>query len=82
VEAAVVGVPDDVMGEKVGAVIVAADDFDAELLLAHLEDHLADFKIPQYLHLSERPLPRNPGGKLLKRDLRTTSTWQGPLWGR
>lgn len=82
VEAAVVGVPDDVMGEKVGAVIVADDDFDAEQLLAHLADHLADFKIPQFLHLSERPLPRNPGGKLLKRDLRSTSTWRGPLWGR
>ncbi|MEB3371491.1 class I adenylate-forming enzyme family protein [Saccharopolyspora mangrovi] len=82
VEAAVVGVPDDVMGEKVGAVIVADEEFDTEQLLGHLAEQLADFKIPQFLHLSDRPLPRNPGGKLLKRDLRNTSTWRGPLWGR
>lgn len=82
VEAAVVGVPDDVMGEKVGAVIVADEAFESGRLLAHLKDHLADFKIPQFLQLREQPLPRNPGGKLLKRELRGTSDWQGPLWGR
>ncbi|MDI2029481.1 AMP-binding protein [Saccharopolyspora sp. TS4A08] len=82
VEAAVVGVPDDVMGEKVGAVIVADESFDAAQLPARLADRLADFKIPQFVHLSDQPLPRNPGGKLLKRDLRGTTDWQGPLWGR
>ncbi|RRO18926.1 long-chain fatty acid--CoA ligase [Saccharopolyspora rhizosphaerae] len=82
VEAAVVGVPDDVMGEKVGAVVVADESFDTDALLAHLKQQLADFKIPQFLRLSDQPLPRNPGGKLLKRDLRGTSGWHGPLWGR
>lgn len=79
VEAAVVGVPDDVMGEKVGAVVVAAPgaELDAERVVAHLRGRLADFKIPQFLVLSAAPLPRNPGGKLLKRRLREDTDWGG-----
>jgi hypothetical protein len=34
-------------------------------------DYLADFKIPQYVAVSATPPPRNPGGKLLERRLRT-----------
>jgi long-chain acyl-CoA synthetase len=84
VEAAVVGVPDEVMGEKVGAVVVPAPgaDLDADAVLGHLRGRLADFKIPQYVDVRPTPLPRNPGGKILKRQLREGTDWGGPVHGR
>jgi acyl-CoA synthetase (AMP-forming)/AMP-acid ligase II len=82
-DAAVVGVPDDVMGEKVGAVLVAAGgELDVPAVLAYLDTQLADFKVPQYVAVSREPLPRNPGGKLLKRTLRDTTGWGAPVRGR
>jgi acyl-CoA synthetase (AMP-forming)/AMP-acid ligase II len=80
-EAAVVGVPDDVLGEKVGAVIVPlpGQPFAVEAVLAHLAERLADFKVPQYVALRADPLPRNPGGKILKRHLRDGTEWGSPL---
>ncbi|HZE65346.1 MAG TPA: AMP-binding protein [Sporichthyaceae bacterium] len=83
-EAAVVGVPDAVMGEKVGVVVVpsAPGAFDAEVMFAHLDGRLADFKIPQYVAISETPLPRNPGGKVLKRQLRESTAWGLPVRGK
>ena len=59
-EVAVVGVPDTMMGEKVGAVIVPLPgaEFDAESVLAHAREQLADFKVPQYLATRGEPLPR------------------------
>jgi acyl-CoA synthetase (AMP-forming)/AMP-acid ligase II len=79
-EAAVVGVPDTLMGEKVGVVVVptAPGAFDIEALFAYLNGRIADFKIPQYVAISATPLPRNPGGKVLKRDLRESTDW-GPV---
>jgi long-chain acyl-CoA synthetase len=76
-EAAVVAVPDEMMGEKVGAVIVplAGSEFDVEAVLAHTRAQLADFKVPQYVALREEPLPRNPGGKVLKAQLREQTSW-------
>jgi long-chain acyl-CoA synthetase len=71
-ECAVVGVPDQMMGEKVGAVIVPAPghQFDVEVVLARAREQLADFKVPQYISVRGEPLPRNPGGKVLKAHLR------------
>lgn len=80
-EAAVVGVPDDVMGEKVGAVLVGRG-IDVDAVLAHLSSRLADFKLPQYVVVSDEPLPRNPGGKLLKRTVRERTAWGRPVRGR
>jgi acyl-CoA synthetase (AMP-forming)/AMP-acid ligase II len=79
-EAAVVGVADDLMGEKVGVVVVptAPGAFDPAAMFAHLEGRLAEFKIPQYVAISGTPLPRNPGGKVLKRQLRERTEW-GPI---
>ena len=76
-EAAVLGVPDEVMGEKVGAVIVPMPgaSFDVPAVLAYLAGQLADFKVPQYVAVATAPLPRNPGGKLLKRQLREETDW-------
>jgi long-chain acyl-CoA synthetase len=76
-EAAVVAVPDEMMGEKVGAVIVplAGQPADVEAIIAHCRAHLADFKVPQYVALRAEPLPRNPGGKVLKGELRQHTQW-------
>ena len=76
-EAAVLGVPDEMMGEKVGAVIVPMPgvSLDVPAVLGYLGTHIADFKIPQYVAVSATPLPRNPGGKLLKRQLREETDW-------
>jgi long-chain acyl-CoA synthetase len=80
-EAAVVAVPDDMMGEKVGAILVAAAGVTLELdaVLHYCRAHLADFKVPQYLAVREDPLPRNPGGKLLKAQLREQTNWGEPV---
>ncbi len=80
-EAAVVAVPDEMMGEKVGAVIVPAPgaEFEVQAVLSHCRAHLADFKVPQYIATRSEPLPRNPGGKLLKKQLREETDWGAPM---
>ncbi len=71
-EAAVFGVPDERLGEEVGAVIVLREGstLDAEGLQKHLVDHLAAYKIPTTIWVRDEPLPRNANGKFLKKDLR------------
>jgi acyl-CoA synthetase (AMP-forming)/AMP-acid ligase II len=77
-EAAVLAVPDDVMGEKVGAVLYGGEGaVDVEAVLAACRVQLADFKVPQYICVFHSPLPRNPSGKLLKDVLRKSVEW-GP----
>jgi acyl-CoA synthetase (AMP-forming)/AMP-acid ligase II len=80
-EAAVIGVPDEIMGEKVGAVLVPipGQDIDLDLVIAHCRERLADFKVPQFIAIGSGPLPRNAGGKLLKSRLRDDVTWGPPL---
>ena len=72
-EAAVVGVPDAVLGEKLCACVVAAPGSEPTLaqIVKHLreEKRIAVYKLPEYLMLLPA-LPRNPVGKILKRDLR------------
>jgi len=77
-EVAVVGVPDSMMGEKVGAVVVPLPgrELDPQELLAFARERLADFKVPQYVSVRADPLPRNPGGKVLKPPLREETEWQ------
>jgi long-chain acyl-CoA synthetase len=78
-EIAVVGVPDAMMGSKVGAVVVprAGEKLVAADLVDFARGVLADFKVPEYVALSAEPLPRNPGGKVDKAVLRATTDW-GP----
>ena len=52
-----IAVPDEVMGEKVGAVVVAGGDLDVDAVIAHVSALIADFKVPQYLTVWDGPLP-------------------------
>lgn len=79
-DACVLGVADDVMGEKVGAVLFGGgEEIDVPAVLEHCRGQLADFKVPQYVTVATRELPRNAGGKLLKARLREQVRWGEPL---
>ncbi|MGW5519894.1 class I adenylate-forming enzyme family protein [Nocardia africana] len=79
-DAAVLAVPDAVMGEKVGAVVVSdPGGIDIPTVIEHCRERLADFKVPQYVTVVGEPLPRNAGGKLLKAALRERTAWGEPL---
>lgn len=73
-DACVLAVPDEVMGEKVGAVLFG-EQIDVSAVLEHCRGQLADFKIPQYVTVVAEALPRNAGGKLLKGQLREHVEW-------
>jgi O-succinylbenzoic acid--CoA ligase len=76
VEAAIIGRPCPVLGERVHAVVhlapgsaPAGADATAELR-AFCAERLADYKVPETISWSDTPLPRNANGKLMKRLLR------------
>jgi long-chain acyl-CoA synthetase len=71
-DAAVIGVPHAVLGEEVGAAIVLrpGSKVSAEELTRHVRERLAGFKVPTHIWFRSAPLPRNPQGKVLKRELR------------
>jgi long-chain acyl-CoA synthetase len=81
-EAAVTGVPDKMMGEKVGAVVVPkpGHQVDVKDLVTFAKTRLADFKVPQYIVVRSEMLPRNPGGKILKKKLRENLNWGKRIW--
>ncbi len=72
-EASVYAIPDERLGEAVGATIYAEASVDETDLNTFLASRLAKFKIPAYLWQSEAPLPRTASGKILKRQLREES---------
>jgi long-chain acyl-CoA synthetase len=70
-EVAVIGVPDERLGEEIMAVVVVRRDMqlmDREIV-ALCEENLARFKKPRYVEFVDI-LPKNPSGKILKRELR------------
>jgi len=70
-EAAVVGGPHPVFGEVPVAFVAPQPGaaLDPQALRRHCAERLADYKVPAEVRLVEQ-LPRNPGGKVLKRELR------------
>jgi acyl-CoA synthetase (AMP-forming)/AMP-acid ligase II len=68
---AVIGVPDDQWGEVPKAVVVAASgaEVDEQALIDYCRGHLAAFKCPKSVDVVAE-LPRNPTGKVLKKELR------------
>ncbi|WP_028650533.1 long-chain-fatty-acid--CoA ligase [Nocardioides halotolerans] len=76
-EVAIIGVPDDTWGETVKAVVSLKPDTSAteDELIAFCQESLARFKCPKSVDVIEA-LPRNPTGKILKRELRKPY-WEG-----
>jgi long-chain acyl-CoA synthetase len=73
-DCAVVGLPHRTMGEEVAAVIVLRPGhvLEAEEINRHVAQHLARFEVPTRIFFRADPLPRNPQGKVLKRELRAS----------
>ncbi|MBD3646579.1 MAG: AMP-binding protein, partial [Pseudomonadales bacterium] len=67
-DAAVVGVPHNVLGEEVGAVVQVTRDSEVTVdeLKAFVRNELAAFMVPQYFLFKNEPLERNANGKILK----------------
>jgi acyl-CoA synthetase (AMP-forming)/AMP-acid ligase II len=74
-EVAVIGTPDDHWGERIRAVValVPGQTATAEEIIAFTRERLAAYKCPRDIDFVDA-LPRNPSGKILKRDLRA------PFW--
>lgn len=71
VEAAVVGKPDPVLGERVHAFVWSEGrPFDEQAIRAWCAQNLSDYKVPDAVTPLDAPLPRNANGKVLKTALR------------
>jgi len=75
-ECAVIGIPHDIWGEQVHAVVRRKGDStlsEAELI-AHCKTLIANYKCPRSVAFTEDPLPLSGAGKILKKDIRA------PYW--
>jgi long-chain acyl-CoA synthetase len=69
-EAAVVGVPDESLGEEVGAAVVLkkGESLDPDEIKTYVKDQVAAYKYPRKIWFEEE-LPKGPTGKILKREI-------------
>ncbi len=79
-EVAVIGVPHDVLGEDLAAVVVlrAGSEVGADELRRHCLETLAAYKVPRRWEFVDQ-LPRNPAGKVLKHELQHRFTGTPPV---
>jgi acyl-CoA synthetase (AMP-forming)/AMP-acid ligase II len=77
-QVAVIGIPHDVYGEAVHAVVVLAPEQSASEadLIAHAKGHIAGYKVPKSVAFRDEPLPLSGAMKVLKRELRAPY-WEG-----
>jgi len=70
-EAAIVGAPDPVYGEKIIAFVVASRGvtLSEQEIINFMKTETSSFKVPSKIHFLEA-LPKTPVGKILKRELR------------
>src|SRR5205814_3348621 len=75
-QVAVIGIPDDVWGEAVHAIVVpkVGTHPTAELIIAHARQSIAGYKVPKSVEIRAEPLPLSGALKVLKKDLRA------PYW--
>src|SRR3954471_12675018 len=71
-EAAVIGVPDESMGEEVGAAVVLKEgaEASADEIRAFVKERVAAYKYPRRIWFPEDGLPKGPTGKILKREIK------------
>ncbi len=70
-ECVVIAVPDERLGEEVGAAIYLKEGaiVDATALREHCKELLSVYKVPRYIWFVPQPLPRNANGKFVKREV-------------
>lgn len=75
-QVAVIGIPDEVWGEAVHAIVVPKEGTHptAELIIAHARESIAGYKVPKSVEIRAEPLPLSGALKVLKKDLRS------PYW--
>ncbi|MDB5817207.1 MAG: AMP-binding enzyme family protein [Rhizobacter sp.] len=73
VEAAVVGRPDDVLGECVVAYLNVSLELDELTVRTYCIERMADYKVPAQVVISRSALPRNANGKIQKAELRQSA---------
>ena len=76
-DVAVIGIPSEKWGEEVKAVVVTEGgaEVPAEDIIAFAKERIAGYKVPKSVDFIAE-LPRNPSGKILRRELRDPY-WEG-----
>ena len=71
-DAAVIGIPDEIWGETVHAIINTKNnqDIDEQKLIKYCKENLASYKCPRSIEVRNRPFPLSGVGKVLKAELR------------